>query len=64
MWMTDYIREIKRQFVEVYGFKPLPNSTKHEYNVEVPDGEYPMTIDGKLDKVRIENGGISCCNFE
>ena len=63
MWMTDYVREIKRQFVEVYGFKPLPGSTKYEYNVDVPDGEYPMTIENKLDKVRIENGKISCCNF-
>lgn len=63
MWMTDYIREIQKQFITVYGYPenpempgvPLPG---------VPDGEYPMTIEGKLDRVRIVNGKINCCNFD
>ncbi|MBX4211432.1 MAG: hypothetical protein KW806_01385 [Candidatus Yanofskybacteria bacterium] len=58
--MTNYIGEIQRQLVEVYHFstneKGLPTN--------VPDGEYPMTIEGKVDKVRIVNGGINCCNFD
>lgn len=29
----------------------------------VPDGEYPMVIDGKRDNVRIEGGKIHCCNY-
>ncbi len=62
--MTAYIREIKRQFVEVYNFKPLPGSTQREYLVEVPDGEYPMTIENKVDHVKIKDGFINCCNFE
>jgi len=64
MWMTDYIREIKRQFRDVYGFTPLPGSTEDEPLIKAPDGEYPMTIEGKLDHVRIVNGKISCCNFD
>jgi hypothetical protein len=64
MWMTDYIKEIKRQLVKVYKFKPLKGSTKEEYLVEVPDGEYPMTIQGKVDHVRIKDGKIHCCNFK
>lgn len=62
MWFTAYIDEVKRQFITVYGFPenpempgvPLPG---------VPDGEYPMTIEGKLDRVKIVNGNIDCCNF-
>ena len=63
MWMTDYIKEIKRQFRDVYGFTPLPGSTDQEVLVDVPDGEYPMTIEDKLDCVRIVRGTVNCCNF-
>ncbi len=54
--MIFYIAEIQRQLAEVYGF--LPDMSN------VPDGDYPMTIDGKLDRVVIKDGMISCCNFE
>jgi hypothetical protein len=30
----------------------------------VPDGIYPMEIDGKIDHVQIKNGHINCCNWE
>ena len=63
MWMTNYIVEIKRQLVEVYKFKPL-DKENDEYIVNVPDGEYPMTIEGKVDNVKIVSGFIHCCNFE
>lgn len=62
MWMTDYIREIQRQFIEHYGF--AERSDAPGVPVDVPDGEYPMTIDGKLDRVCVQSGKISCCNFE
>lgn len=61
MWMTGYINEIKKQFIEVLGFKENPH--KPGVPMDVPDGEYVLTIEGKVDKVRIENGKISCCNF-
>ena len=65
MWMTDYIREIKCQFRDVYRFKPVPGSSEEDpIFKEIPDGEYPMTIEGQVDKVCIKNGGIFCCNFE
>lgn len=60
--MIEYINEIKRQLIEVYEFQE--DSDKPGCPLDVPDGEYPMTISGKLDKVRIENGAINCCNFE
>jgi len=64
MWMTEYIREIKRQFRDVHGFTPSRVVEGEPCFEHIPDGEYPMTIDGKLDKVRIVQGSISCCNFD
>lgn len=68
MWMTDYIRAVKIGFRDQHGFVPNPDkSSEHELVFDqgaIPDGEYPMTIEGKLDRVRVENGGINCCNFD
>lgn len=63
MWMTEYIDAIKRQLIDQYGF---PEDLDHPGCVqgEVPDGEYPMTINDRLDYVRIEGGKISYCNFD
>lgn len=62
MGMTEYIREIQRQFIEVFNFPENPD--KPGLPTDVTDGEYPMTIDGKLDNVRIVNGMIHCGIFE
>jgi hypothetical protein len=63
MWMTSYIDTIKRQLIDQYGF---PENPDHAGQVlgDVPDGEYPMIINDKLDNVRIKDGKISCCNFD
>ena len=67
MQVISYINAIKRQFRDTYGFKPLVGVGSKEEPIfgesQIPDGEYPMTIDDKLDHVRIVNGTISCCNF-
>jgi len=60
--MITYIGKIQRQLIKKYGFKENPG--KPGIPLRVPDGEYPMKIDGKLDRVRITKGKISCCNFE
>jgi hypothetical protein len=57
--MTQYITEIQRQLVEVYGFPKGANGCPQN----VPDGAYPMLIEKKLDLVVIVNGTIWCCNF-
>lgn len=62
MWMTNYIGEIQRQLIVKYRFKENPE--KPGIPLDVPDGKYPMTIEGKLDRVRIKNGRIECCNFK
>lgn len=65
MWMTDYVAEIKRGFERIYGFKPerrVGDEPVFGKN-QIPDGVYPMKVDGKLDQVAIVDGKISCCNF-
>jgi hypothetical protein len=66
MGMLAYIMEIKKQFVSTYNFIPT-RITDGEPLFDrgvIPDGVYPMTIDGKLDRVRMEDNKIHCCNFE
>jgi hypothetical protein len=63
MWMTSYIDAIKRQLIDQYGFPENPDQPGCVLG-DVPDGEYPMTINDKLDNVRIKGGKISCCNFD
>jgi len=64
MWMSDYMREIKKQFRDRYGFIPSRTVGGEPCFEHLPDGEYPMKIDGKVDYVRIVEGTISCCNFK
>ncbi len=63
MWMTHYISEIKRQFRDTYNFTPDGGTHDEPTFTSIPDGDYPMTIDGRLDKVKIVGGKIHCCRF-
>jgi hypothetical protein len=62
MWMTEYINEIQRQFIEVYHYPENPD--RPGCPVGVTDGEYPMMIEGKVDKVLIKDDKIYCCRFD
>jgi hypothetical protein len=62
MWMTSYIASIQKHLVQDFGMSPRQDNP--DVPAHVPDGIYPMTINGRLDQVRIEDGRISCCNFE
>lgn len=68
MWMTSYVREVKRQLRDTYGFTPsetLGTSPDEDLVFEnFTDGNYPMTIEGKLDNVKVINGRFSLCNFD
>lgn len=59
--MLAYIAKIQQKLIDQYGLTARvdgPGIPAH-----VPDGDYPMEINGKLDRVRIVNGFIHCCNF-
>jgi hypothetical protein len=64
MWMTDYIRAVKCGFRDMYGFVPTGGTDGDPTFESIPDGEYPMVIDGRLDRVAIVDGKIRCCNFD
>lgn len=59
MWMTEYINEIQKKLVSQYGFTPDTRGLPQN----VPDGDYPMEIEGKLDNVKIVDGHIHCCQW-
>jgi len=61
--MLDYIDAIKRKLRDQYHFVPSGGTPEEPLFDNVPDGEYPMEIDGELDHVKILKGRISCCNF-
>ena len=64
MWCTDYIKEIKRQFYKKYKFKPSRIVGDDYCFDDIPDGDYPMKIKGKIDYVKIIDGTIECCNWK
>lgn len=59
MTMISYLTEIQRQFIDVWGFTKGENGCPQN----VPNGAYPMIIDGELDLVLVIHGMISCCNL-
>lgn len=66
MWMRDYEREVKRQLRDVYHFAPVAVDIDGEpifSDDQIPNGVYPMTIADQMDRVRVEEGRIYCCNF-
>ena len=55
--MLAYVAECQRQLIAVYGFPAKPGHPTLPDD-GVPDGIYPMIIDGRLDFTRIVNGGF------
>lgn len=62
MDMLRYISEIQQKLVTKYGFQERLDAPGIPINV--PDGDYPMEIGGKLDRVQIVDGKIHCCRFD
>jgi len=62
MQMLEYIRAIKHYFRDFYGFKP-DREVDGEPCFAIPDGIYPMELEGKIDNVSITDDRIHCCKF-
>lgn len=56
MGWNEYFNEVRRQLMARCG----PDAEGWH---AIPDGEYPMTIDGRLDRVRVEGGQIYCLDY-
>lgn len=57
-----YVRAIKRQLIEEHHLPEHP--IRRGVPVGVPDNTYPVTIDGRVDYVKIVDGYIEFFNFE
>lgn len=64
MWMTEYVREVKKQLRDKYGFVPDRTVGDEPCFDHIPDGDYPMTINGKLDRVKVVNGRFVVSNLD
>lgn len=53
-----YLDTVQRRLVDHYGFPERWLHASHP----VPDGEYPVVIDGRCDLVIIDDGRVSCEN--
>jgi hypothetical protein len=53
---TNFLMEVQRQLIEVHGLKEHPQMPGIATNV--PDGEYPITIDGKTHNIQIKDGSF------
>ena len=63
MWMTDYVKAVKRKLRDQYGFVPREGSSAEDPCFDdIPDGDYPMEIEGQLDDVKIVDGKFHLCN--
>lgn len=63
--MISYVNAIKRYFRDKYNFVPTGGTEREPLFDCIPEGEYEMEIDGKIDVVKVNRfGEISCCNFK
>jgi hypothetical protein len=62
MWMTEYVREVKRQLRDVYGLTPSRTVGEEPCFENVQDGIYPMeVIPGKKEWVVVSQGKFIFC---
>lgn len=61
MQMLEYISAVQRKLIDEYGL--AERSDAPGIPESVPDGEYPMTIDGRMDWVFVKDGQLHCCSW-
>lgn len=66
MWMSDYVRAVKRGFRDQFGIKPTGGTKDEPLFKEIPDGIYPMRIGGKREYVVVmhENQWHLCLEMQ
>jgi len=58
MSMIETIRLVKQKFRDEYGFKPDRVDGNEPLFDRIPDGDYPMILDGTHHIIRIKNNRI------
>lgn len=64
MWWLKYIAEVKRGFRDIHGLTPTGGTEQDPTFDNIPDGEYLMEINGKMDRVRVTDDRLFMCNFD
>lgn len=60
--MLEYIRAVKRALRDQHGEIPSGGTEEDPLFSGLPDGDYPMEINGKIDRVVIRDGKVHCGN--
>ena len=55
MWMTQFVKEVKKQLRDVYGHVPSRTVGDEPCFDHLPDAMYLMDIEGKLNYVAVIN---------
>jgi hypothetical protein len=56
MWMTEAVRETKRQLRDVHGFVPSREVNGEPCFDDVPDGSYAIWLGGRIISVQVIGG--------
>ena len=64
MWTTEYVREIKKALRDQHHLEPTRVVEGEPHFDDLHNGDYPMVIAGRLDRVRVVNGRFECCRFD
>ena len=57
--MLSFIMQIKRQFRDKYNFIPTGGTDREPMFDNIPDGTYPMDIEGKAYNIVVKDDKIS-----
>lgn len=64
MMFLGYMNKVKNAFHDQWGFEPIERKFGDcRYDGIIPDGFYPMIIDGKIDCVQVGGDRITCGNL-
>ncbi len=64
MGITEYMREVKTALRTQHHLRPSRVVEDQPLFDYLHDGDYPMVIAGKLDRVRVVEGRFECCRFD
>jgi len=64
MRMLEYAAAVKRGLRDVHGLTPTGGTDQEPTFDNIPDGEYPMEINGEIDRVRVTDDRLFMCNFD
>lgn len=62
--MLEYMSAVRRGMRDIHGFAPIGGTDSNPSFSGIPDGVYPMEINGKIDHVELKDGLFNTGNFD